>query len=92
MIDYFVSRRSQVVLWLASLVFFILIALDVFFDGALTQFDRVVYHWSLGWHHPLLDRIVFGVTQLGSLRAVLFYSVAVLLFLFWKKARQQSIF
>ncbi len=68
-----------------ALLFFVLIALDVIFDGALVKFDQVVHSWSLGWHTPLLDKIVFGITHLGNLSTMLFYSMIIIFFLFWKK-------
>ncbi len=76
----------------AALLLFILIALDVIFDGALVAFDQVVHHWSLEWHTPLLDKVVFGVTHLGNLSTMLLYSVIILLFLYRKEAWREMRF
>ena len=70
---------------LVALFIFMLIALDVIFDGALVKFDQVMYSWSLGWHTHLLDKIVFGITHLGNLSTMLFYSMIIIFFLSWKK-------
>lgn len=75
-----------------ALFFFVLIALDVIFDGALVAFDQVVHSLSLSWHTPLWDRIFFAITQLGSLAAMLFYSSIILLFLFRKKVQREIRF
>ena len=70
---------------LVALFVFILITLDVIFDGALVAFDQVVHSWSLGWHTPLLDKTIFGITHLGNLSTMLFYSAIIIFFLSWKK-------
>ena len=77
---------------LVALFIFILIALDVIFDGALAAFDQVVHSASLSWHTPLQDKIFFIVTQWGSLAAMLFYSTIILLFLFRKKLQREIRF
>ena len=71
---------------------FILIALDVIFDGALVAFDQAVHGLSLSWHTPLWDKVFFIITQLGSLAAMLFYSTIILLFLFRKKMQREIRF
>lgn len=76
----------------ASLLFFVLIALDVIFDGALTVFDQLVHSWSLGWHAPLLDKVIFGITHLGNLSTMLFYSVIIIVLFSWKKEWKSTRF
>jgi len=85
MIERLFERRVE---WLvASLmaVSFILILLDVSFGGMLVSFDGVVHNWSLAWHTPLIDRMLFLVTTLGNLSAMLVYSLILLFFLYLKK-------
>ncbi len=77
---------------LIALFVFILIALDVIFDGALVSFDQVVHSASLSWHIPLWDKILYVITQLGSLAAMLFYSAIILFFLFRKKMQREVRF
>ncbi len=85
MIKRLTVKQKLLGISLVALLFFILTALDVIFNGALTVFDKVVHHWSLGWHTSLLDTVIFGITHLGNLSTMLFYSVIILLFLIWKK-------
>lgn len=92
MIESLTIRRKLAILSVVALIFFVLITLDVFFEGALVQFDKVVNHWSLSWHTPLLDRVFYGITQLGNLMAMLFYTVALTLLMLWKKYREGLIF
>ncbi len=77
---------------LMALFIFILIFLDVLFDGALVAFDQVLHSFSFAWHTPLRDTIFFVITQLGSLAAMLIYSAIILLILFRQKTQQEMRF
>lgn len=66
--------------------------MDVVYEGALFQFDQLVLKWSLNWHTPLLDKIFYGITQLGGLMVMLFYTVALTLLMLWRKHRGGLLF
>ncbi len=85
MIERLFNKRVQLIASLLFAGFFILILLDVLFEGALVQFDELLHLWSLSWHTPLLDKIMFGITQLGNLSTMLLYSAIIILFLSWKR-------
>jgi len=92
MIGSLAGRQKLFVISSVALFFFVLIALDVILDGAFVKFDQAVHSWSLGWHTPLWDKIIFGITHLGNLGTMLLYSVIILLLLFWKKAWKEMRF
>jgi membrane-associated phospholipid phosphatase len=84
--------RNLALLSLAALIFFVLIAMDVNYEGTLARIDQLVHKWSLGWHTPLLDRIFYGITQLGNLMVMLFYTVALTLLMLWRKRKEGLLF
>jgi len=79
------SKHRELIIAIVFGIFFGLILLDVVYEGALFRFDAVVHQWSLGWHTPLRDKILFAVTQLGDLSTMLFYSVLLTLLMYYKK-------
>ena len=85
-------KQKMLGISLIALFVFVLILLDVLFDGALVAFDQVLHSLSLAWLTPLWDKIFFAITQLGSLAAMLLYSLIVLLILFRQKAQQKMRF
>ena len=84
MIAQLFRRKVQISIAAASLTLFLLIALDIFFEGTLFQFDALVHQWSLTWHTPLGDRLMHGITQLGNLSTMLLYLLVLTLYFLWK--------
>jgi len=70
-----------------SSISFILIALDVWFDGLLVWLDRLIYTASLSWHTPIGDSIFFAITKLGNLSSIFLLSIAITTILIWQKDR-----
>ena len=85
MIKRFFSKDAELKVALISGILFVLILLDVLYEGALFRFDTVVHQWSLGWHSPLGDKIIFALTQLGNLSTMLIYSVILTVVMYGKK-------
>ena len=90
MIASFFHRKIQIYIAAATLLLFLLIALDIYFEGTLFRFDAVVHQWSLAWHTPLGDRLVYGITQLGNLSTMLVY-LLVLTFYFLRKGEKRIL-
>lgn len=85
MIKSLFSKHRELAIATVSGLFFILILLDVVYEGALFRFDAVVHQWSLGWHTPLGDKLIFGLTHLGDLVTMLLYSIVLTLLMYHKK-------
>ena len=85
MIKGLFSKEIELKAALVSATLFVLILLDVIYEGALFRFDRVVHQWSLSWHTPLGDKIIFALTHLGNLSTMLFYSIVLTVVMYSKK-------
>ena len=92
MIKRLTVKQKLLGISIATLFVFVLIALDVIFNGKLVAFDQVVHNLSLSWHTPLRDKISFWITQSGSLGAMLLYSAIIMLFLLRKKMQKEARF
>ena len=92
MIEKLFSRRTELVVSLLSAAFFVLIYLDIVFKGTLFHFDAILHQWSLGWHTPALDKLIFVFTQSGSVLAMILYSLAILIYFIRKKERRKLYF
>jgi len=79
------SERTEFKTALIFALLFLLVLLDVIYEGALFHFDMIVHRWSLSWHTPLGDSFVFALTQLGNLLAMLIYSLLLTLLMYRKK-------
>ncbi len=92
LLEYLFIKRIQIMILSISLISFILIALDVLFNGVLAQFDKILSGWSMAWHTPSLDQLLFNITKMGNLSTMLLLSSLVTIFLLWKKDRSGLIF
>ncbi len=90
--EYLLDRKKELIIISLSALLFLLIALDVYFDGLLVSIDGVIHQWSLGWHTPLWDRVFFEFTKLGNLSTMLLFTLAMTLYLLWKKERSKLVF
>jgi len=79
------AEHTELKTALISALFFLLILLDVIYEGALFHFDTVVHQWSLSWHTSLGDKVIFALTHLGDLLMMLIYSVLLTLLMYGKK-------
>ena len=70
---------------IASLISFILIMLDVLFDGLLTKIDYIIFPTIIEYHTPLLDTIMLKITTLGNISSMLIFLVIITLILWLKK-------
>ena len=70
---------------IASLISFILIMLDVLFDGLLTKIDNIIFPTIIEYHTPLLDTIMLKITTLGNISSMLIFLVIITLILWLKK-------
>ncbi len=73
-------------------IFFVLILLDVLFDGLLTDIDKSIYTLSLDWHTPTIDSIFFAITKVGNLSYIFILSIIVTLILLWQRDRVSILF
>ncbi|SFV63450.1 Membrane-associated phospholipid phosphatase [hydrothermal vent metagenome] len=89
MIEHLFHRKIQLYIIVASLISFLLIMLDVIFDGALTQLDKVVNQWFLENQSEALHTIFFSITKLGNLSTMLILSLVVTLFFLWRGYRAE---
>jgi len=92
MIELLYRKRVQIAIISIAFISFVLIALDVWFDGLLTQFDKIVVQWSMSWHTPIADSIFLAITTLGNLSSMLILSFIVTLILWWQKDRSSILF
>ncbi len=90
MIDYLFERKIQLYVIIASYVSFLLIALDVIFDGLLAQTDKIINQWFLDNQSDLLHSIFLSITKLGNLSTMLILSVVVTVFLVWRGWRAET--
>jgi len=72
-------------LLIASLISFILIMLDVIFDGLLTKIDNIIYPTIIEYHTSLLDTIMLKITTLGNILYMLIFSGVISIILWLKK-------
>jgi len=70
---------------IASLISFILIMLDILFDGLLTKIDYIIFPTIIEYHTPLLDTIMLKITTLGNISSMLIFLVIITLILWLKK-------
>ena len=63
---------------IGALLFFLMFIL--FQLGLILPMDRVVASWMTDLHTPLFDRLIIGLTRLGSPPALLFYTLITALF------------
>jgi undecaprenyl-diphosphatase len=75
-----------------SSLFFLMILLDVIFDGLLTDIDKSIYRLSLDWHTSTIDSIFFAITKIGNLSSILMLSIIVTLILIWQRDRVSILF
>jgi len=92
MVELLYKKRVQIVIVSIAFVSFLLIALDVLFDGLLTQFDQVLNRLSASWHTPLYDSIFLSITKFGNLSSMLILSILVTLILLWQKDRSSILY
>jgi len=67
---------------IASLISFILIALDVIFDGLLTKIDHIIFPAIIDYHTNILDMIMVNITTLGNMKSMVIFSILISLVLF----------
>lgn len=91
-VEYLFVKKIQISLLAISFIAFVLLALDIVFDGALAHFDIVLHQWSLAWHTPLLDRLFYNITKMGNLSTMLVISLFIPLFLLWRRERKGVLF
>jgi len=70
---------------IASLISFILIALDVIFDGLLTKIDHIIFPAIIDYHTNILDMIMVNITTLGNMKSMVIFSILISLVLFFRK-------
>ncbi len=90
MIESLFERKIQLYVIVASYISFLLIALDVIFDGMLTQVDKIANQWFLDNQSGTLHNIFFSITKLGNLSTMLILSLIVVLFLLWRGWRDEA--
>jgi undecaprenyl-diphosphatase len=59
------TRPNPKLFSLLFLLLFVLVLLDVSFEGKLVWLDEVIYQASLTWHTPWLDRIMCAISWCG---------------------------
>lgn len=75
-VNHFKTIRSMTLI--GALLFSLMFIL--FQLGLIQPMDRVVASWMRDLHTPLFDRLVIGLTRLGSPPALLFYTLITALF------------
>jgi hypothetical protein len=58
-----------------SLISFILIALDVLFDGLLTQLDYTIFEYTLEYNFKMLDSIMLKITTMGNISSIVIFTL-----------------
>jgi len=91
-VEYLFGKKIETSLLVISFISFVLLALDIVFDGAIAHFDKLLYQWSLAWHTPLLDRLFYNITKMGSLSTMLFISLLISLLLLWRREIKNFLF
>jgi undecaprenyl-diphosphatase len=80
------SLLLSALLLLGTLWAFVAILDNVVSNEALVQFDRTAYYLAQGLRSPAVDRFFVAVTELGDTAVAVSISIAVLLYLLWKKS------
>jgi len=91
-VEYLFVKKIEISLLVISFISFVLLVVDVVFDGAIAHFDKVLYQWSLAWHTPLLDRLFYSTTKMGNLSTMLFISLPISLLLLWRREIKSFLF
>jgi undecaprenyl-diphosphatase len=89
--DKLFVRSNQIIVASVASVSFVLLALDVLFDGMAVKLDGYIHLWSPAWHDPVSDKIFFALTQLGCVPAMLFLTLAVTLVMLYQKRYAGSL-
>jgi undecaprenyl-diphosphatase len=70
---------------LGSLIIFILITLDVIFEGLFTKIDYALLPIIFEYHSSVLDKIMLVITTMGNMKSMVIFSTIISLVLWYKK-------
>ena len=90
MIEYLFDKKIQLYIIIASYISFLLIMLDVIFDGLLTQVDKIVNQWFINNQSDTLHSIFLAITKLGNLSTMLILSLVVTIFFLWRAWKSET--
>jgi len=68
-----------------SLISFILIALDVLFNGLLTQLDYTIFEYTMEYNFKMLDSIMLKITTMGNISSIVIFTLLTVIVLALKK-------
>ena len=69
----------------SALLLFILISLDVIFDGLLTKIDDFIFPYVLSLQTLILNKIFLYITTLGNMPFIVGFSIIITIILWFKK-------